>query len=229
MRPHSKGGSITTVLLLALLTLTSTVTASTTIVDLVTSDPGFSLLIRALQDTRLIPDLNKCQSCTFFAPTNAAFKQWREKQGNKPIDRKTLQYHILPKAYESQNLKDAMLLETSLVRPGYLGDNNEGQLVAVTKQSWRPGRRNRLLVGGSELIKMDWIADNGVVHVIDRFLVPPVDLGKRTRILFSLFPSVRMDEEIAGLSCEAMFQRLTFPFVHFSSFPLYCFFSLVFA
>ncbi|KAG0349906.1 hypothetical protein BG005_010569 [Podila minutissima] len=176
MRPHSKGGSITTVLLLALLTLTSTVTASTTIVDLVTSDPGFSLLIRALQDTRLIPDLNKCQSCTFFAPTNAAFKQWREKQGNKPIDRKTLQYHILPKAYESQNLKDAMLLETSLVRPGYLGDNNEGQLVAVTKQSWRPGRRNRLLVGGSELIKMDWIADNGVVHVIDRFLVPPVDL-----------------------------------------------------
>ncbi|KAG0012865.1 hypothetical protein BGZ82_002394 [Podila clonocystis] len=176
MRPLSKGG-LTTLFLLALLTVTSTVTATTKIIDLISSDPGFSLLIRALQDTRLIPDLNnKCKACTFFAPTNAAFKQWREEQGNKPIDRKTLQYHILPEAYESQNLKDAMLLETSLVREGYLGNNHEGQLLAVTKQSWRPGRRNKLLVGGSELIKVDWIADNGVVHVIDRFLVPPVDL-----------------------------------------------------
>ncbi|KAG0086977.1 hypothetical protein BGZ93_011229 [Podila epicladia] len=176
MKPLSKGGSKTTLLLLALVTFTSTVAASTTIVDLVTSDPGFSLVIKALQDTRLIPDLNKCKSCTFFAPTNAAFKQWREKQGNKPIDRKTLLYHILPKAYESQDLKDAMLIETSLVREGYLGHNHEGQLVAVKKQSWRPGRRNRLQVGGSDLIKTDWIADNGVVHVIDRFLIPPVDL-----------------------------------------------------
>lgn len=111
-----------------------------------------------------------------------------------------------------------MLLETSLVREGYLGDNHEGQLVAVTKQSWRPGRRNRLLVGGSELIKMDWIADNGVVHVIDRFLVPPVDLGKLTiKALGFFFASSFVPWEIL---C-AHVPTSDFPFALFSSFPLY--------
>ncbi|KFH63672.1 hypothetical protein MVEG_10365 [Podila verticillata NRRL 6337] len=179
MRPHSTGGSPTAALLLTLLTLASTVAASTKITDLLYSDPGFSILVRHLQATRLIPYLNNhCKTCTFFAPTNAAFNQWREEHGIKKVDAETLLYHILPEAHESQTLKDTMLLETALVREGYLGDNHEGQLVAVSKPSWRPGRRNKLLVGGSELIKVDWIADNGVVHVIDRLLAPPEDLVK---------------------------------------------------
>lgn len=179
MRPLSKGGSPTKALLRTLLTLASTVTATTKITNLLYSDPGFSILVHHLQETRLIPYLNnECTTCTFFAPTNAAFNQWREEHGIKKVDAETLLYHILPETYESQTLKDSMLLETALVRQGYLGDNHEGQLVAVSKPSWRPGRRNKLLVGGSELIKVDWIADNGVVHVIDRLLVPPEDLGK---------------------------------------------------
>ncbi|KAF9425738.1 hypothetical protein BGZ94_007278 [Podila epigama] len=169
------------VVLLFTVSLATTVDASKTVIDLVSSDAGFSTLIRELQRTRLIPFLNNRKSCTFFAPTNAAFSQWRAEHGDAPIDRDTLLYHILPDNRESAAFKDAALLETILVRDGYLGDHREGQLVAVAKPSWRPGRRNKILVGDAELLKVDWIADNGVVHVVDRLLVPPKDLVETMR------------------------------------------------
>ncbi|KAF9925309.1 hypothetical protein BGZ67_008775 [Mortierella alpina] len=69
-----------------------------------------------------------------------------------------------------------MLLETLLVRFGYLGDDGEGQLVAVSKPSWRPGKRGHLFVGDAELLQKDWKADNSVVHVVDRLMIPPGDI-----------------------------------------------------
>ncbi|KAF9953121.1 hypothetical protein BGZ70_000357 [Mortierella alpina] len=155
--------------------------ASTTIVDLISTDPGFSRLVKELQHTRLVPLLNglhseDCKSCTFFAPTNAAFAKWDAENPSKKDRRNTLLYHILGNSVFSHDLKDAMLLETLLVKHGYLGDNGEGQLVAVSKPSWRPGRRGQLLVGDAELLQKDWKADNGVVHVVDRLLIPPGDI-----------------------------------------------------
>ncbi|KAG0307258.1 hypothetical protein BGZ98_000707 [Dissophora globulifera] len=160
----------------ALLSTTSTVLATKTVIDLVSSDPGFSRLVRELQRLRLIVLLNNRKTCTFFAPTNAAFAKWDEENQGRRISKATLLYHILPSNVLTENLKDAMLLETLLVREGYLGDNGEGQLVAVTKPSWRPGRKVRLLIGEAELLEKDWQADNGVVHVLDRLLLPPGDL-----------------------------------------------------
>ncbi|KAG0374411.1 hypothetical protein BGX24_010431 [Mortierella sp. AD032] len=163
-------------LLPALLAWASCVVASKTVVDLVSTDPGFSILIKQLQRLRLIPYLNNRKTCTFFAPTNAAFSQWERDNPGKRIDRETLMYHILLDNVLTQSLKDSMLLETALVRDGYLGDNNEGQRVAVSKPSWRPGRINKILVGDAELLEKDWQADNGVVHVVNRLMAPPVDL-----------------------------------------------------
>ncbi|KAF9188161.1 hypothetical protein BGZ51_000806 [Haplosporangium sp. Z 767] len=152
------------------------ITATKTVIDLISSDPGFSRLIKEVQRHRLIPVLNNRKSCTLFAPTNAAFAKWDTDHPDKNLDKDTLLYHILPETKVSQDLKDAMLLETILVKNGYLGDNHEGQLVPVSRPSWRPGRRNKILVGGAELLEKDWQADNGVVHVVNRLLTPPVDL-----------------------------------------------------
>ncbi|KAG0280731.1 hypothetical protein BGZ95_009010 [Linnemannia exigua] len=159
-----------------LLAWASCVVASKTVIDLVSTDPGFSILIKQLQRLRLIPFLNNRKTCTFFAPTNAAFSQWERDNPGKRIDRETLMYHILLDNVLTQSLKDSMLLETALVKDGYLGDNNEGQRVAVSKPSWRPGRINKILVGDAELLEKDWQADNGVVHVVNRLMAPPVDL-----------------------------------------------------
>ncbi|KAG0331973.1 hypothetical protein BG004_001433 [Podila humilis] len=157
----------------------SFVSASTTAITLISSDPGFSILVKQLQRNRLVTFINDRKTGTFFAPTNAAFNKWFEDHGvhkSQHVPREVLLYHILPDSYETQSFKDGMLLETELVKYGYLGDNNEGQLVAVAKASWRPGRRSRFTVGNADLIKADWIADNCVVHVVDQMLEPPGDL-----------------------------------------------------
>ncbi|KAF9426332.1 hypothetical protein BGZ76_002810 [Entomortierella beljakovae] len=73
-------------------------------------------------------------------------------------------------------MRDAMLLESLYIREGYLGDNYEGQIVPVSKPSWRPGRKVQLLIGEAEILEKDWQADNGVVHVLNRLLIPPEDL-----------------------------------------------------
>ncbi|KAF9353017.1 hypothetical protein BGX34_011849 [Mortierella sp. NVP85] len=150
--------------------------ASKTVIDLITSDPGFSRLITELQKHRLIVFLNKRKTCTFFAPTNAAFAKWDEDNNGKPVDKETLLYHILGKNIVTENMEDKLLLETLLVRDGDLGDDDEGQLVKVSKPSWKPGRKSKLLVGDAELLEKDWKADNGVVHVVDRLLIPPVGI-----------------------------------------------------
>ena len=47
---------------------------SITLVDLLSADPDYSLLLRLLQRSRLITTLNKLNGSTFFAPTNEAVR-----------------------------------------------------------------------------------------------------------------------------------------------------------
>ncbi|KAF9105203.1 hypothetical protein BGX29_000478 [Mortierella sp. GBA35] len=187
-------------LLPALLAWASCVVATKTVIDLVSSDPGFSLLIKQLQRLRLVPFLNNRKTCTFFAPTNAAFTQWEKDNPGKKLDKATLLYHILLDNVLSQSFKDSMLLETALVRDGYLGDNDEGQRVAISKPSWRPGRINKIFVGEAELLEKDWQADNGVVHVVNRLMAPPVDLVETMKkhaeleVLYDIVHTAGLDE-----------------------------------
>lgn len=189
-------------LLPALLAWASCVAATTTVINLVSSDPGFSTLIKHLQKLRLIPFINDRKTCTFFAPTNAAFSQWEKDNPGKRMDRETLLYHLLWESVLTKSFKDTMLLETTLIKDGYLGDSSQGQLVAVSKGSWRPGRIGKIFVGGSELLEKDWQADNGVVHVVNRLMKPPVDLGK-CRAIFSRTMTVlllRSSRHLSSLS-----------------------------
>ncbi|KAG0200925.1 hypothetical protein BGX28_006150 [Mortierella sp. GBA30] len=189
----------TALLLLLWLAMAIPAAATTSVIDLLSTDPGFSRLIMELQRNRLIPFLNNRKTSTFFAPTNAAFSKWDEQNEGKLIDKDTMLYHILGESVLSQDFKDSMLLETLLVKVGYLGDNGEGQLVAVSKASWRPGKR-KLLVGGAELLKTDWQADNGVVHVVDRLLIPPGDLvdtlqkHEELSVLYNIIHNAGLDE-----------------------------------
>ncbi|KAF8980511.1 hypothetical protein BGZ46_004088 [Entomortierella lignicola] len=164
-------------LIAGVLFVTTPVLATTTVIDLISSDPSFSRLITELQRLRLIIFLNRRKTCTFLAPTNAAFKKWQEANPGKLMDKGTLLYHIFPDNVYASDLKESMLLETLYVREGYLGDDKEGQLTKVTKPSWRPGRKIQLLIGDAEILENDWQADNGVIHVVDRLLTPPVDIA----------------------------------------------------
>jgi solute carrier family 25 carnitine/acylcarnitine transporter 20/29 len=58
----------------------SPTTASSTLVDVLSADPDFSILLTLLQRARLIPTLNRLNGSTLFAPTNEAIK--RSQDGN---------------------------------------------------------------------------------------------------------------------------------------------------
>ncbi|KAF9088305.1 hypothetical protein BGX27_002723, partial [Mortierella sp. AM989] len=174
MRTLRMAATLLLLILTGLLSITTPILATKTVIDLISSDPGFSRLVKELQRLRLIVLLNRRKTCTFFAPTNRAFSQWDSANPGKRINKETLLYHILPNNLLTTDMKDAMLLETMYIREGYLGDNKEGQIAPVSKPRWRPGR---LLIGDAEILERDWQADNGVVHVIDRLLTPPVDLA----------------------------------------------------
>ncbi|KAG0362921.1 hypothetical protein BGZ54_008422 [Gamsiella multidivaricata] len=119
MRPQNSV-AVLLLLLFSCLAVTAPVLATKTVVDLISSDPGFSRLVKELQRLRLIVLLNRRKTCTFFAPTNAAFDRWDAEHSGRRMDQATLLYHILPDNTLTDNLRDAMLLETLLVREGYL-------------------------------------------------------------------------------------------------------------
>ncbi|KAF9586064.1 hypothetical protein BGW38_010054 [Lunasporangiospora selenospora] len=146
--------------------------ASKTIIDLISSDPGFSRLVKELQRNRLVPFLNSRRACTFFAPTDAAFAAWERDHPGRKVTKDLLMYLVLPDKIHSDELKDQMLLETYL--KGDFGDEDKGQRIAVAKSRWNP--LAKIVVGEGELLEKDWKADNGVVHVVSRLTPPPEDI-----------------------------------------------------
>jgi solute carrier family 25 carnitine/acylcarnitine transporter 20/29 len=62
-------------LLLAALVARAAAALSTTIIDALSADPDYELLLGLLQRARLVPTLNRLNGTTIFAPTNDAIKK----------------------------------------------------------------------------------------------------------------------------------------------------------
>lgn len=54
--------------------------ATVTLVDVLSSDPDYTELVRLLQRARLIPTLNRLNGSTFFAPNNEAIERYRKRK-----------------------------------------------------------------------------------------------------------------------------------------------------
>ncbi|KAG8898419.1 hypothetical protein FRB99_007448, partial [Tulasnella sp. 403] len=57
----------------------SPATQSTTIIDVLSSDPDYTLLLQLVQRAKLVPTLNRLNGSTLFAPTNDAIERERKK------------------------------------------------------------------------------------------------------------------------------------------------------
>ncbi|GAA5801723.1 hypothetical protein HPULCUR_007175 [Helicostylum pulchrum] len=132
------------------------VQAYKTIIDVLSEDAKFSTLIRHLQYTRLIPMINTLETGTFFAPDNSAFKNYQ----GPAITKDVLLYHLLPQLYVTDDLQDGQILETSFVRPGFLGTNSTGQMH-----------------------KDVFVNQKTKINVIDRVLEPPAMLPSVLKVI----------------------------------------------
>jgi uncharacterized surface protein with fasciclin (FAS1) repeats len=133
-----------------------------TIPQIAASSPQFSTLVSLLKKAGLVGALNK-GSYTVFAPTNAAFaklpKATLDAVGKDPaLLKKVLTYHVV---------KGKAPASTVVTLNGKTVKTLAGPTVKV---SIRGGKV--YLNGSSQVTKTDVMAKNGVIHVINRVLVP---------------------------------------------------------
>lgn len=132
------------------------------IVDIAAGNDDFSTLVAAVSAAGLVDTLKGDGPFTVFAPTNAAFAALPEgtvetllKPENKDQLVKVLTYHVVPGAVTSDQLAGQRLNVATV----------QGQTVHVDGKSG-------VKVNKSNVTSADIIATNGVIHVIDRVLLP---------------------------------------------------------
>jgi len=133
------------------------------IVDLAVASDNLSTLVAAVKAGDLVETLKGNGPFTVFAPTNEAFAALPEgtlenllKPENKDQLIAILTYHVVPGKVKSTDLKDGMMAQTV-----------EGNQVKVKIDG------SKVNINDANVAKADIMASNGIVHVIDRVILPP--------------------------------------------------------
>ena len=135
--------------------------ACPTITQIVASDPQFSTLLTAVQAAGLADTLSS-GSYTVFAPTNAAFaKVPSDTLSNLLNDpamlKAVLLYHVVPGKVSAKQVMSLKSAKTA-----------NGANVSVSVMG------GKVMINTATVIKADVCARNGLVHVIDSVLLPPM-------------------------------------------------------
>ena len=145
-------------------TATTMDTSNETIAAIATGNKDLSTLVAALKAGDLVTTLEGKGPYTVFAPTNAAFADIQStvdtllEPGNKTDLQQVLTYHVVPGTYTAADLTDGQKLKTV-----------EGQDLTVSVMN------GVVKVNGATVEASDITASNGVVHVINKVLVPPAN------------------------------------------------------
>ena len=145
-----------------LLLLGGTAAKAADIVDTAVAADGFETLVAAVKSAGLVDALKGEGPFTVFAPTDEAFAALPEgtledllKPENKDKLTAILTYHVLPAAVPSSAVNAKKVYPETL----------EGSHLKVT--GW-----NSVRVDDAKVVQADIQADNGVIHVIDKVLLP---------------------------------------------------------
>jgi uncharacterized surface protein with fasciclin (FAS1) repeats len=131
------------------------------IVKVATRNADLSTLVKALTTGKLVTTLEGKGPFTVFAPTNEAFARipadkLAQLLGNQVLLDKLLEYHVLSGSFAMRDLMSAKVIRTL-----------EQDDVIVRSMG------NVIKVNNADVVTADVEATNGVVHVVDRVLVPP--------------------------------------------------------
>jgi uncharacterized surface protein with fasciclin (FAS1) repeats len=133
------------------------------IVDTAVAAGSFTTLVTAVKAAGLVETLKGPGPFTVFAPTDAAFAALPSgtlatllKPENKAKLVAILTYHVLPGRILSKDIAGKKL-DPKTVEGERLAINATGRTVKVNTAT---------------VIKADIVADNGVIHVIDKVLLP---------------------------------------------------------
>jgi uncharacterized surface protein with fasciclin (FAS1) repeats len=138
------------------------------IVQVAAADPRFSILVEAVTAAELADDLSGPGPLTVFAPTNDAFALVLGELGvtkaqllaNKPLLTAVLTYHVLPAKVLRADVPAGQAITT--LQGGIFKVEPQGANLVIQDG------RNR----NATITAIDLAASNGVIHVIDRVLLP---------------------------------------------------------
>lgn len=144
----------------ALLQGCATSSAPATIADTAARTPQLSTLNKLIADAGLADTLRQAGPYTVFAPSDEAFKAvpaktMAELAANKELLKSLLTYHVLPGKVASAEVRNG---NAKTVQGSNLALAKSGGFVTVED---------------AMVTQADVAASNGVVHVIDRVLMPP--------------------------------------------------------
>jgi uncharacterized surface protein with fasciclin (FAS1) repeats len=147
-------------LVLALAAGCATTSAPATIAETTARTPELSTLSKLINDAGLTQTLSAAGPYTVFAPSDAAFKAvpaktMDELAKDKELLKSVLAYHVVPGKLTSAEVKNG---NTKTVQGANVALSKAGTFVTVED---------------AMVTQADVPATNGVVHVIDRVLMPP--------------------------------------------------------
>lgn len=136
---------------------------SQTIVSVASNNQNLSTLVQAVKAAERAEMLSDTSATyTVFAPTNEAFDALPEgalddlmKPENKQKLGNILAYHVVEGTVMASDLADGQTVTTV-----------QGKKLTITKNN------GTVMVNGAQVVQADVDASNGVVHVIDKVLMP---------------------------------------------------------
>jgi len=167
-----------------------------TITEVASSNPDFSILVSALVKADLASTLNQSGSFTVFAPTNSAFEQLfadLKVSGLNDLSAETLKpillYHVLGAKKMSTEITEGYYNSLSPAHGNYVSmliQASEGVKI-----------NNSAMVTAADLQ-----GSNGVIHVIDKVLLPPtvVDIAIANTNFSTLVGAVVKADLVSTLS-----------------------------
>jgi transforming growth factor-beta-induced protein len=140
----------------------ATPVATQSVVEIAAGNPTFSTLVTAVKAAGLAETLSGKGPFTVFAPTNEAFAALPKgtlekllKPENRDLLKKVLTYHVVSGDLMAKDLRSGNVTTVA------------GSAVAVKVQN------GKVSVNNANVVKADVDAKNGVIHVIDKVLLPP--------------------------------------------------------
>jgi len=132
-----------------------------TIVDVATEAGSFTTLLKALEAADLVKTLSEEGPFTVFAPTDEAFAALPNgtlddllKPENKEKLKRVLSYHVVSGELLSQNLE-------------------AGKVTTLAEVPVEISIKDGIRVNDAKVATPDLKASNGIIHVIDKVLLPP--------------------------------------------------------
>jgi uncharacterized surface protein with fasciclin (FAS1) repeats len=161
--------------LLCTLAFGSTRVKADDIVDVAAAAPNFKTLVAAVKAAGLVDTLKGEGPFTVFAPTDAAFAKLPKgtvesllKPENKAKLIAILTYHVVK--------GKVMAADVMKLKSGSRVPTVEGQSVVIKVS------KMGVMVDKAKVIKTDIEASNGVIHVIDTVLMPPMSKMKHSKM-----------------------------------------------